>query len=198
MSVDVQLHAVIGASEVEERFVKDSVLLLREAVSGPGFGASVRQATYGYTGWCGLGETREMTGGQIWERIVTGRECGSTADHALDLSLEIVAMDQIGRTSLGTLPIYTSRWFFERCVEAGDRVNFAAHLMHQWMHVSGFVHGPDNRGHDAPSVLARLVRRALESRYGNQIDAQITALLTLDVSGCDCHARPGSIHSRAA
>lgn len=60
MSVDVQLHAVIGATEGEERFVRDSVLLMREAVSGPGFGASVRQATYGYSGWCGLGETREM------------------------------------------------------------------------------------------------------------------------------------------
>lgn len=186
MSVDVQLHAVSGGAEPEVRFLKDSMLLLRQAVSSPGFGASVRNTAYGYTGWRGLTETREMTGEEIWDRIVMGRECGSTADHTLDLSVAIVEMEGIGETQLGAPPIRTARWFLEKCMQSGDRVNMAAHLMHQWMHVSGFVHSPYNIGHDAPSIVAMLVRRALESEYGEEIDAQITALLTLDTSGCNC------------
>ncbi|MDR7104072.1 hypothetical protein [Croceicoccus sp. BE223] len=189
MSVDVQLRAITGASEAEERFLKDSMLLLRTAVSGSGFGASVRNALYGYTGWSGLAETREMSGEEIWDRIVMGRECGSTGDHTLDLSVEIVDMEGIGETRLGTPPIRMARWFLDKCIESGDRVNMAALLMHQWMHVSGFVHSPHNIGHDAPSIVAMLVRRALETDFGEEIDAQITALLTLDTSSCGCHPR---------
>lgn len=194
MSVDVQLHEISRANEGEEKFLRESVVLLRKAVSSPGFGGSVRQADYGFTGWQGLhGTLRERTPDEIWDRIVMGRECGKTADHTLDISIAVEDMDGpetghpvIGRTRLGTLPIRTARWFLARCIASGDRVNMAAHLMHQWMHVSGFVHGKANTGHDAPSVLARLVRRALESDHGGEIDAQVTALLTLDVSDCDC------------
>jgi len=194
MSVDVQLHEITGATDAEERFLKDSVILLRKAVGSPGFGGSVRQGDYGYTGWQSLhGEPRELSGDQIWDRIVMGRECGKTADHTLDLAISVEDLDGpesahpvIGRTQLGTLPIRTARWFVALCMDAGDRVNMAAHLMHQWLHVSGFVHGNKNTGQDAPSVIARLVRRALESDYGEEIDAQVTARLTLDVSDCDC------------
>lgn len=194
MTVDVQLHEITGATDAEERFIRDSVILLRKAVSSPGFGGSVRQAEYGFTGWQSLhGAVKEMDGAAIWDRIVHGRECGMTADHALDIAISVEDMDGpesdrpvIGRTRLGTLPIRTARWFVALCMDASDRVNMAAHLMHQWMHVSGFVHGRDHTGHDAPSVVAKLVRRALESDYGDEIDAQVTARLTLDVSDCDC------------
>lgn len=194
MSVDVQLHEITGATDAEETFLRDSVVLLRKAVNSPGFGASVRQAEYGYTGWQSVfGKVREMPADEIWDRIVMGRECGKTADHTLDIAIVVEALDGpetahpvIGRTRLGTLPIRSARWFVALCMDAGDRVNMAAHLMHQWMHVSGFVHGPQNTGQDAPSVLARLVRRALESDHGDEIDAQATARLTLDVSDCDC------------
>ncbi|WP_066558942.1 hypothetical protein [Croceicoccus bisphenolivorans] len=208
MSVDVQLHEITGTTDAEERFLKDSVILLRKAVSSPGFGGSVRQADYGYTGWQSLhGTPRELTGDQIWERIVMGRECGKTADHTLDLAISVEDMDRpgsahpvIGRSLLGTLPVRTARWFVTQCMDAGDRVNMAAHMMHQWMHVSGFVHSHERTGKDAPSVLAKLVRRALEPDYGEEIDAQITALLTLDVSDCDCctagdHPEPTAIRA---
>ena len=196
MSVEVQLHEVTGANAAEVQFIRESVGLLRRAVASPGFGASVRQADYAYTGWQSvLGKIREFTPDEIWERIVLGRECGKTADHTLDLAIALEDLDGpecahpvIGRTRLGTLPIRSARWFVDRCMVAGDRVNMAAHLMHQWMHVSGFVHGHGTKGRDVPSVLACLVRRALEHDHGEEIDAQITALLTRDASGCDCCA----------
>lgn len=209
MSVDVLLHEITGADDAETRFLKDSILLLRKAVGSAGFGGSVRQAAYGFTGWESLhGIVRMLDGNQIWDRIVNGRECGSTGDHVLDLSISIENMagpesatPVIGRTRPGMFPIRTARWFLAECMTSGDRVNMAAHLMHQWMHMSGFIHGANHCGQDAPSVLARLVRRALETEHGAEIDAQITAHLTLDKSDCDCRAsapQPDLVPFRAA
>jgi len=196
MSVNVLLHEVAGGDETEERFVRDASNLLRKAVAMPGFGASVRQADYEFTGWQGRhGTRRELDGDEIWDRIVHGRELGHTGDHTLNLSLAIEDLPGpdgddavIGQSSVDEMKIVTARWFLSRCIEAGDRVNMAAHLMHQWMHISGFVHCAGASGKDTPAVLARLVRRALEPDFGEEIDARITALIALDVSHCDCCA----------
>lgn len=198
MSVSVILHEVTGASDAEQEFIRKSVGMLRQAVQTPGFGSSVRQAEYSSASWQGKhGGLRELDGDAIWERIAQGRECGQCADHTLDLAIEVADLPGpetcaagekalIGSTRIGTLPIRSARWFLQRCMERGDRVNFASHIMHQWMHVSGFVHSRGGDGKDAPSVVARLVRRTLESEHGEHIQADITALLTLNEDGCDC------------
>lgn len=198
MTVSVILHDTVGASVAEMAFIRESVALLREAVQAPGFGGSVRQADYSSASWQGRhGNIRELDGDGIWDRIVHGRESGHCGDHALNLSIEIADLPEnddgqgrsrgvIGATRIGTLPIFSARWFLKRCMGADDAVNYAAHLMHQWMHVSGFIHRRDSEGKDAPSVVSRLVRRTLEPAHGDRIDAQLTALVTLSVDGCDC------------
>lgn len=200
MTVSVILHDAIGASPAEIEFIRESVALLREAVQAPGFGGSVRQAEYSSASWQGRhGTIRELDGGGVWDRIQQGRESGHCGDHALNLSIEIADLPDatagrgvIGATRIGTLPIFSARWFLERCMMVDDPVNYAAHLMHQWMHVSGFVHRKDEEGKDAPSVVSRLVRRTLEPKHGERIDAQLTALVTLSVERCDCCEVTGS------
>lgn len=195
MSVGVIIHEIAEANEAERAFLRSAGNLLREAVSMPGFGASVRQSEYGSTKWRSRhGSVKELDGEEIWDRIHLGRESGHTGDHTLNLKIEIVDLPGpddgkaiIGATELGNLPIRVARWFVEHCMLAGDRVNMAAHLMHQWMHVSGFVHPED--GHaptDAPVVIARLVRRALERDYGDEIDAKATMMLLGTHTGDDC------------
>ncbi|MDT0575053.1 hypothetical protein RM533_02505 [Croceicoccus sp. F390] len=196
MTLTVLLHDITGANEAETAFIRESVTLLREAVAMPGFGASIRKADYGGSLWQGMhGKIRALSGDEIWERVHDGREAGTTGDHALNLSIDVAdlpgpetangARPIIGSTQAGQLPIRSARWFVQACMLADDPVNMAAHLMHQWMHVSGFVHGPD--GHDsldAPAVVARLVRRALEYHHGNRINAEITAALIGGDTGC--------------
>jgi hypothetical protein len=198
MTVSVLLHQITGANPAEEAFIREATSLLRKAVQRPGFGASVRQADYGTAAWKNMqGTCTELTGDQIWDRIQGGREYGNTGDHALDLSIELAnlpgpgpadgQLPVIGATELGTLPIRTARWFVNACMVANDPVNMAAHLMHQWMHVSGFVHGPDGRdSRDAPAVVAALVRRALEWDHGDRIDPELTSLLIGSDTSCSC------------
>ncbi|GGD67977.1 hypothetical protein [Croceicoccus mobilis] len=201
MSVSVILHEITGASDAEQEFIRKAVGMLRTAVQTPGFGSSVRQAEYSSASWQGKhGGLRELDGDAIWERIAQGRECGQCADHTLDLAIEVADLPGpdsgnalIGSTRLGTLPIRSARWFLQRCMDRGDLVNYAAHIMHQWMHVSGFVHRRDGEGKDAPSVVARLVRRTLEVEHGDHIQADITALLTLNEDGCDCCREDASV-----
>jgi hypothetical protein len=207
MTVSVILHDTAGATDAELAFIRQSVALLREAVQAPGFGGSVRQADYSSASWQGRhGNIRELDGEGVWDRIVHGRESGHCGDHALNLSVEIADLPDnadgkglIGATRIGTLPIFSARWFLARCMAADDRVNYAAHLMHQWMHVSGFVHKRDGDGRDAPSVVSRLVRRTLEPTHGEHIDAQLTALVTLSADGCDCcRVEDAPLDARAA
>ena len=59
--------------------------------------------------------------------------------------------------------------------------------MHEWCHVSGFYHWPDNKARgDTAYVVGRLVREALEARYCNEIDPEITALMHDVETDCGC------------
>lgn len=200
MCVSVRLYKVANATDAEAAFLREAVRLLREALRTPGFGAAVRGAEYGCALWKGVfGGSRELSGAQVWERVVGGREAGCADDHTISLTLELLDLPAPGdadgraivaRTRLGELPIRSARWFVARCMAAGDRVNLAAHLMHQWMHVSGFVHGgSDDRRGDVPDVLARLVREALTLGHREEIDPELTRLLEEAHGDCICTAK---------
>jgi hypothetical protein len=97
----------------------------------------------------------------------------------------------LGSTLLGCLPIRTARWFVDRCAGAADAVNLASHFMHEWMHLAGFFHWPDNKARgDAAYVVGRLVRETLELRHGAEIDASITELMHDRETDCGCRGNP--------
>ena len=139
----------------------------------------------------------------IAERIAGGIERGREPDGVLDFGFELADLPDsgcgvrvLGSTTLGCLPIRPARWFVERCRAAGDAVNLASHFMHEWMHLSGFYHWPDNaaRG-DAAYVVGRLVRERLEGRHAPEIDPAITALMHDVETDCGCRGNPpGGTH----
>jgi hypothetical protein len=127
--------------------------------------------------------------------VRAGCERGTEPDGTIDLWLELIDLPApssgkqvLGSTALGTTPTRTARWFVDLCAERGDAVNLAGHLLHEWAHVSGFYHWPDNtaRG-DVAYVLGRLVREALEDRYSHEIDPEITAMMHDAETDCGCH-----------
>ena len=199
MALTVALHEVDGADAAQCRFVERAIGRLQEAVADPGFFPAVARADYLETRWTPLhGQWRALAGEQIAELIGGGIERGSEADRVLEFAFELADLPgpesgrpALGSTSLGCQPIRTARWFVDRCAAAGDAVNLASHFMHEWMHLAGFFHWPDNmaRG-DAAYVVGRLVRETLEPRHVAEIDPAITALMHDRETDCGCRGNP--------
>ena len=204
MTLATKLHALTGATQAEAAFIDEAVALLDEAVSDAGFFSAVCEAEYVATRWTPAeGPQRSFTSAQIATRIGEGRERGAAADQTLDLALDLIDLpgpesgkQVLGSTALGVLPVHIARWFVSRCMAAsegrGDAVNFASHLMHEWCHVSGFSHWPDNKARgDTAYVVGRLVRELLAPRHGDRIDKAITALMADTETDCGCRGNAG-------
>ena len=175
MALTVSLRDVRGADPAQRAFIERGIARLGEAVGDPGFLAAMAAADYVETRWTPLhGQWRALTGAEIAARIAAGTE------HAVRLA-----------AALGCQPIHPARWFVDRCMAAGDAVNLASHFMHEWMHLSGFFHWPDNKARgDAAYVAGRLVLEALEPKYGAEIDPAITALMHDRETDCGCRGNP--------
>ena len=196
----VRLGEVRGASEDQRRFIARAIARLGRALASPGFLEAVARADYLETRWTPLhGRWRALGGAEIAARIAAGVERGSDpGDGAIDLSFELADLPGpecgrpvLGGTALGCQPIHPARWFIDACMRAGDSVNLASHFMHEWMHVSGFYHWPDNKARgDAAYVVGRLVREALEPKFGGEIDPALTALMHDVETDCGCRGNP--------
>ena len=199
MTLRVQLIGVEGADAEQARFIERAIARLGEAVADPRFLPAVAAASYVEARWTPLhGRWLALTGAEIAERIAAGRERGSDADGVLEFEFALADLpgpesgrNVLGSTALGCQPIHPARWFVERCRVAGDAVNLASHFMHEWMHVCGFFHWPDNKARgDASYVVGRIVRETLELRYAGEIDPAITELMHDVETDCGCRGNP--------
>ena len=195
----VALHEVRGADDAERHHIERAIRLLGEAVAEPMFLSAVAAASYVETRWTSLqGPWRSLTGQEIAARIAQGLERGRPGDGVLDFEFELYDLpgpesgrQVLGSTALGCQPIHPARWFIDRCAAAGDAVNLASHFMHEWMHLSGFYHWPDNKARgDAAYVVGRIVREILTAKYGAEIDPAITALMHDVETDCGCRGNP--------
>ena len=200
MDPSVALHEVRGADEAQRRFIARAIGRLGEALADPGLLAAVADAAYVETRWTPLnGQWRALTGAEIAQRIAAGIERGTDpGDATLGFAFELADLPGpetghpvLGSTALGCQPIHPARWFVDRCRAAGDAINLASHFMHEWMHLAGFYHWPDNKARgDAAYVVGRLVRETLELRYPGEADAAITELMHDRETDCGCRGNP--------
>lgn len=201
MALTFRLHEVRGADPGQQRFIERAASRLGEALADPDLLPAIERAQYVETRWTPLhGQWRSLTGTEIAERVAAGLERGTEVDGIVDLSFELVQLPGpesgrqiLGSTALGCRPIHPAAWFVDRCREAGDAINLASHFMHEWMHVSGFFHWPDNKARgDVAYVVGRLVREALEPKYAGEIAPSITALMHDVETDCGCRGNPGA------
>lgn len=199
MTVTVRLTDVRGADEKQREFIERAIERLGEALADPGFLPAVVRAEYRETRWAPLhGRWQALDGEQVAARIRGGLERGAAADGVLDFSFELIDLPSpesdhpvLGSTALGCQPIHTANWFVDRCRKADDPINLASHFMHEWMHVSGFYHWPDNKARgDVAYVVGRLVRETLARRYGDEIDPTISELMHDRETDCGCRGNP--------
>lgn len=199
MSLRVHLLGVTGADAGQTAFIERAVARLGEAVADPGFLPAIARASYVEARWTPLhGSWLALTPAEVAERVAGGAERDTEADGVLGLRFELADLPGpesgktvLGSTALGCQPIHPAKWFVERCRAAGDAVNLASHFMHEWMHLCGFFHWPDNKARgDAAYVVGRIVRETLEPRHAADIDPAITELMHDIETDCGCRGNP--------
>lgn len=190
MPVAVRLHSLQGANRRQEDLINQSILLLGAALNHSSFVSEVRNARYTARRFRERGRRpRSISKNRIVEILTGGVERDTPVDHEIDLFINLEALRAprpgrrglVGRATTGRQPITTAYWFIDGCVEDGDNIQPARHFIHEWLHIAGFVHYPDNsaRG-DVPYRVGSIVRgilsrefvsRAKESaRMGNLLD----------------------------
>lgn len=191
MPIIVKLHSLSHASAEEQALVQQACDLLQVAVNDPSFPLRVRAASYRQTRYRGHdGRSISVPRDQIFAYIQNGLERGTEADQEIDLAIEIVDKPAgiVGSTVPGKLPIYTARWFIEGCVRENDGISAARHLLHEWLHVVGFYHYPNNRARkDVPYNLGAIVRAILHEQPRGDKNANTEIMADfLESSDCEC------------
>lgn len=154
-------------------FIKETAELIADAVNDPSFATRVRGHDFnGKTHFKAKGAgTTKKTNEEVLTIIRRGLERGTTDNNRtihMEVTLRPLRKGTVGVTTLGKNPIRTSYWFAERCMERNDKISMARHLMHEWLHVAGFHHYPDNsaRG-DVPYEVGQIVRDVLKAQAGS-------------------------------
>lgn len=162
MAVKVTLHHISNAGPKQEAIAARACVLAEDALNNPDFERRVTGSTFKETRFEDAhGTTRHIPVGDLTEMIRKGGERDTVDDAEVDL--EIVLDDfpsgVLGSTSLGKLPVRTAYWFINECIKYDQPSELAGHFIHEWLHVCGFYHWPNNRARgDVPYIVGNIVR----------------------------------------
>lgn len=167
MSIKVTMHAVLGANSEQEAIVRRGAALLEVAVNDVEFIPKVRRTTYRQTRFrTANGDEIKIPPSEVAGYLESGLERDSQSDGEIDLAVHLWPYDPPSRDKPGTvgasfggkLPFKTAYWFINRCIEKDDPVSVARHFCHEWLHVAGFIHWPNqNARFDVPYRIGQIV-----------------------------------------
>jgi hypothetical protein len=187
--IRVILHELAGADARQRGLAMRAAAALEEAVNDPDFERRVGSAPFKATMFSDGERSWPVPPARIYDCIKSGRERGTAADSGIDLAIVLADLPEgvVGETTPGKLPFRTARWFVDGCVEDEDVVSPACHFIHEWLHVAGFYHCPDNsaRG-DVSYLVGDIVRDLLQAR-----DHRMSARMARLLEDAGCGAKPG-------
>lgn len=161
----VKAEVGVDATEAQTKIIMDAAALIRKAVATQAFRSRVLNHNFnGRTYFRDKSGEVQKTNAEVLAIIEKGLERHTAPDSEIDIFVRLWSHPRgtVGSTTLGRQPIKTAYWFANRCVEKNDAISMARHLMHEWLHVAGFYHYPDNsaRG-DVPYVVGGFIREVL-------------------------------------
>ena len=168
MPIKVTLHEIRNAGPKQTEIAKRACEALQGVLNDPEFARRVAAASYRETRFADAqGNSRSVPPDEIFGYIASGAERGTAADQEIDLQVKLARMRSVGSTIPGRLPFRTAYWFVNQCIAEDDPASLAAHFLHEWLHVSGFYHHPDNSAReDVPYVLGGIVTDLLGGAKG--------------------------------
>ena len=175
MSISVKLHEITNAGPKQKDIARRACAALETALNHPDFKSRVESATYKETRWWDArGNSRSIPKEEIYGYVASGLERDTPADQEVDIKVKLARMNSVGSTVPGKLPFRTAYWFINECIEEDDVASLAGHFLHEWLHVAGFHHYPDNSARDdVPYVLGELAIELLGDREGFTASAAV-------------------------
>lgn len=162
MPVKVMLHSLGNAGAKQIAIAGEACRLLENALNDPAFPADVLAAHYRETRFAdGSGAWRSVPVSDIVDMVFDGVERGTEVDGVIDLQVDLDTFRRgiLGSTTPGVLPFRTAYWFINDCIKYGEPAELSGHFMHEWLHVCGFYHWPDNSARDDVAYnLGNIVR----------------------------------------
>ncbi len=184
MAVKVNIGPLQGFSTTEDEVFRTAGRLLEQAINHPTFEERVLKAKYDHLSFKPHGQDPvQKTPADVVAIIRAGLERGSGPDGEIDITIKkdpTIPQGTFGRAAPGVLPFKTAAWFIRDCAR-GDRpdtISPARHMIHEWLHVAGFVHKAQ-KGDDPPYVVGSIVRSILkaEAFVGATEDTEVAAAL---------------------
>lgn len=167
MPTKVVVEALNKFSPMADAHFRNAATALERAINDPAFNDLVLEAKYKETRFkpSSARTVVRKTPAEILAIITGGIERGSTADGQISLKItrdDTIKPDVVGVTTTGRLPFRTAGWFIDAAVQSGDLVSPARHMIHEWLHVAGFVHKRNNGWRpDVAYLVGGIVRTIL-------------------------------------
>lgn len=170
----VVLENFIGSSE-QRQFADQCVDCLQQIVNHNDFIEKVKNAKYSWRRlWEDNGNYVDADNNRISQIIKDGKERKSTSDGKISLIVKIkkIRKGTVGLVNLPDPVITTNSRYYNDWLQNGDIVSGAAHWIHEWLHVAGFLH--EDRSVDNKDVNYIVGKIAVE--VGRELFKEINTL----------------------
>ena len=162
--IRVDFHGISNNGPKQEAIARRACSALQDAVNHPDFKRRVSSATYRETRFVDHdGNYIKVPREKIYGYIASGAEQGTANDATIAIQVSLKSMSSVGSTAIGVLPFSTAFWFINQCIEEDDHISLASHFIHEWLHVAGFYHHPNNGAReDVPYTVQEIVSDILK------------------------------------
>jgi len=137
------LVQIIDGTTEQQTHAESCAKILEEIVNHAEFEKKVKQTKFANpTRWDENRRYVKVTNDEILQIIKQGRERGTMDDNQINLMVALKQLSDrtVGSVRPGELLITTNISFFDRWTAASDYISLAAHWLHEWLHIAGFLH----------------------------------------------------------
>lgn len=163
--IQVKLQNIYNSGPKQQAIATEACRLLEVALNHDSFKEIVLNTDYEKSKFQDHNRIlHDKTPEEIYKFISGGLEYGTDQDQEIDIivSLAPIKKGVLGSTTPRQLPFQTSYWFINDCIRYNDPISLASHFIHEWLHVAGFIHYPDNSArNDVPYHIGSIVKNIL-------------------------------------
>ena len=168
--INVELGYIKHAGPKQTAIANDAINSLNYALNHPDFKSRLLNAYFKELMFQPKGgPERRITPIEAYEKLVDGAELGGVVDGVITINVKLKKYRHVGVWNFGDDYFTTAYWVINRAISAGNHIGLAANFIHEWCHVAGFRHHPNNNARDdMPYNLGNIVSDLLRERIAEE------------------------------